>query len=193
MQCVSDPCKVHVYQECRSGRLALNQSLLTEGVKEVKRWIGCSFLLTSRSMVVLGCQSSNASRRCANSRAKKCATLSSAIMSRRDHGICRCIGVNTMYTYDSIGSFIMSAIDMYTYWRLRAVNGDPVLSHDTQSPTCIREITTRSIGLFRWTIQSSRGVWTTRCPILHTIDLITQPRLHKLEAIDFERIVNSSA
>lgn len=49
--------------------------------------IGCNFFFTSRRMVVLGCQSSNASRNCANSRAKKCEILLSAIISRSSHGI----------------------------------------------------------------------------------------------------------
>ena len=52
-----------------------------------RRVMGCSFFFTSRKTVVFGCQSSNASRSWANSRAKKCETLLSAIMSRRSQGI----------------------------------------------------------------------------------------------------------
>ena len=68
------------------------QSLLMElavcvAVVVERRVIGCSFFFTSRRMAVFGCQSSNASRNCENSRAKKCETLLSAIISRRSHGI----------------------------------------------------------------------------------------------------------
>ena len=51
------------------------------------RVIGCSFFFTSRRMVVFGCQSSKASLNWANSRAKMCEILVSAIISRSSHGI----------------------------------------------------------------------------------------------------------
>jgi len=49
--------------------------------------MGCNFLFKSRRIDVFGCQSRNASLNALISAPKKCATRSSAMMSRNDHGI----------------------------------------------------------------------------------------------------------
>ena len=89
--CARDPAKSEVNILEWYNIISLHNLLVLFAVPGVavvgSLWIGCNLRLISRRIVVLGCQSRNASRSCVISREKWCATFSSARRSRRAHGI----------------------------------------------------------------------------------------------------------